>query len=273
MLKPQSFGVNKASTFTGFCTTHDDALFSPLEKDEFAATPQQCFLLLYRALARELYTKEASASLNDQRAEMDRGRDPLDQATIQTFMGDFSIGVNAGVRDNAIYKSTLDAMLVQDDYTDIRAYVIDSAAPPPVMCSGAFYPEQDFTGRELQDVADVSRTPDLLAVTSFYGGARGHVAFVWTESRSAACAAFIDSLDNLGDAEITSALVRLFFEHFENIHLQPDWWEQLSEDQRSSLIKRMTDSANPFAARPAAILADDGMRIPSWGLIGRRRLA
>lgn len=49
-------GINKASTFTGFCKTHDRILFSPIENDDFIATKEQVFLLSYRALSREIYS-------------------------------------------------------------------------------------------------------------------------------------------------------------------------------------------------------------------------
>ena len=54
---PQRRGIRRASTFTGFCTKHDNAVFVPLEKAPFEGTKEQCFLLAYRALARELYLK------------------------------------------------------------------------------------------------------------------------------------------------------------------------------------------------------------------------
>ena len=58
-LPPQRRGIRLASTFTGFCAKHDDSVFAPLEKVPFTGTSEQCFLLAYRALARELYLKKA----------------------------------------------------------------------------------------------------------------------------------------------------------------------------------------------------------------------
>lgn len=55
---PELLGINSASTFTGFCSKHDTQLFAPLETEDFRSTFQQCFLLGYRAFAREVYTKK-----------------------------------------------------------------------------------------------------------------------------------------------------------------------------------------------------------------------
>ena len=57
--RPVRRGVGVASTFTGFCARHDDQIFSPLEKFPLEGSPEQCFLVGYRALARELHIKSA----------------------------------------------------------------------------------------------------------------------------------------------------------------------------------------------------------------------
>jgi hypothetical protein len=74
-LRPELVGINQASTFTGFCSEHDRAIFAPLETMPFTATPEQCFLLCYRAVAREIFTKQAGASMAHQYGRvMDRGK-------------------------------------------------------------------------------------------------------------------------------------------------------------------------------------------------------
>ena len=137
------------------------------------------------------------------------------------------------------------------------------------MCSGGFYPEQDFDGVELQDIADLSNTPDLLSVTSFYGGERGVVVFSWLEENDQTCGAFIQSLRVISDEFVTAALLRLFFTHCENIHMDPDWWESLPEGTRNALVRRMESSADPLKVRPEAVLSDDGVFHAPWAIVGR----
>ena len=74
-VRPELWSINKASTFSGFCSRHDDAIFAPLEKQAFSGTPEQCFLLGYRAMTRELYAKHAAIrNLNLLRDEADKGK-------------------------------------------------------------------------------------------------------------------------------------------------------------------------------------------------------
>ena len=52
VVMPELIGLNRASTFTGFCSHHDDAIFSPVEKQMFSSSQEQCFLLGYRSPRR-----------------------------------------------------------------------------------------------------------------------------------------------------------------------------------------------------------------------------
>ena len=105
---PKLLGINKASTFAGFCSRHDDAIFSPLEKQEFNGTPEQCFLLGYRALALELYKKRAAINLfSSFLNEVDKGYPLEAQVEMQAFFQNFQMSSEAGLKDLKQYKSTL----------------------------------------------------------------------------------------------------------------------------------------------------------------------
>ena len=269
VLVPELLGINQASTFTGFCSGHDNDIFEPLEKLTFCGTPEQCFLLGYRALAREIYTKQAAAVLSDVRRDTDKGKTLPAQIAIQTFNQAHEVWLTAALQDADHYKPIYDGILERRLFKTVRGYVIEFEAPPPVMCSGGFYPEQDFDGVELQDIADLSNTPDLLSVTSFYGGERGVVVFSWLEENDQTCGAFIQSLRVISDEFVTAALLRLFFTHCENIHMDPDWWESLPEGTRNALVRRMESSADPLKVRPEAVLSDDGVFHAPWAIVGR----
>lgn len=272
-LLPELVGINRASTFTGFCSEHDNRLFAPLEKREFVADEEQCFLLAYRALARECYTKEASASLGQLRQQADKGRSRDAQQQLQALMFLFDVGVRAGVRDNRLYKEQFDKMLEAQDFRQLRSYVICLESPPPVMCSAAFFPEEDFSGCLLQDIADLEATPDLMSVTSFASGKSGYVVFSWLEQCDKSCLPMINTLSKVPDEQLASALTRLFFEHIENVFLQPDWWESLDDAQKVGLIARMNNLTNFQKHRlRGRMLTDDGLRIPMWAVTERRNI-
>ena len=270
VLVPKLLGIQRASTFTGFCARHDNTIFAPLEKQTFCGTPEQCFLLGYRALAREIYNKRATAKSLDIFRDMDKGKPFAGQVELQEMTSALAIANKAVARDNSYYKSIYDGLLESQEYKTVRAYIIEFETAPPVMCSGAVYPEQDFGGVELQDVADIRNTPDLLCFTSFHGGERGVVTFSWLAESDQTCRAFVESLRAIPDEFVTAALSRLFFTHCENVHIEPDWWESLSEETRNAVVERVKGSADPIEARPKAVLADDGVAYDSWPIISRQ---
>ena len=269
-LVPKLFGIQKASTFTGFCARHDSAIFAPLEQQSFRGTPEQCFLLGYRALAREFYTKRAANRLQGLYRDMDKGKTFAEQVRIQAIAQPFNIGLEAGARDNDYYKSIYDNILERREFDTVRAYILEFDVAPPVMCSGAVSPEQDFEGVELQDIADLQNTPDLLCFTSFHGGESGVVVFSWLANFDRACGAFIESLKAIPDKLVTTALLQFFFMHCENVHMAPDWWESLSEKNRNAVIEHMMVNVDPFKARPKAVLTNDEAVSDPWSLVSRR---
>ncbi len=87
MNRPQLVGINKASTFTGFCSEHDRSIFAPPETTPFTAIQEQCFLLGYRAFARELFTKQAMSSTGELYRLMDSGLPADEQHLVQGLAG------------------------------------------------------------------------------------------------------------------------------------------------------------------------------------------
>ena len=131
---PQQLGVNRASTFTGFCSKHDNAIFAPLEKTPFARTPR-CFLLAYRTLARELHLKQSTLKYWDARLRQQPALDvapPLARFTVDAFLR----GSRKGVADLASHKADYDRILLRGHYRDGRAHVVELSRPPSVMCTG-----------------------------------------------------------------------------------------------------------------------------------------
>lgn len=269
VLPPKLVGINGASTFTGFCSKHDSGLFAPLEQEDFSSRPDQCFLLAYRAYAREIYTKKAAAASAQQHSILDRGKSILEQMNIQATSAAYGVGLAAALKDIAHHQPRFEAPLLSGDYSAVRAYVISFDGPPPVMCSGSFAPEQSFDGLELQDLADLTVIPHLISVTSFFGGLHGHVVFVWLPEDDHVCIPFIRSLASVTDADLTSALVRLMFEFFENVHISPKWWRGLPQEHQNAFIHRMAASANPQFERSKGCLRPDGWSVPAWPVAKR----
>lgn len=270
VLPPQLTGINGASTFTGFCSHHDNKLFSSIEQHPFSGTQEQCFLLAYRALSREFYTKMCQSISAKDHATLDRGRSLVEQMELQFVMSKYGEGIQAAQKDIAYHRPRFEAPLLSGDYSNVRSYVVSFDDPPPVMCSGAFGPEQDFLGQSLQDIADTTVIPQLISVTSFFGGTYGHFVFTWLPEDDPVRVPFVKTLAAISDDELSSALVRLMFEFIENIHINPQWWRALTPAHQRVLINRMAASADLFNDRDPGCLKSDGWFVPPWAIRERK---
>jgi hypothetical protein len=266
---PELRGINRASTFTGFCSVHDDSIFAPIEKTQFISTPQQCFLLGYRALGREVYMKTAALSKAGFMRQLDRGASVPEQIALQGFMTDSIDGMSAGLADLSRHKRKYDDALASGRFHTVRAYIVETELAPPIMCSGGFAPEYDFAGRPLQDLSNLSVPLQFMTVSSFFGGRTGAIVFCWLADSDAAAVPFVHSLQAVSDENLTGALTRLLFEHFENLHLSPTWWEGLAVEVRQKLTDRLSLSGTSFVERNSNCLMDDGMAFLHWTILSR----
>ncbi|MCP2051508.1 UNVERIFIED_ORG: hypothetical protein J3D59_001368 [Pseudomonas fluorescens] len=270
VLKPEKVGVRRASTFSGFCSTHDDALFAPVEKDVFVGSQEQCFLLAYRAYAREIYTKRAAAEQAELYKELDRGRAPDRQVEIQAFARLHGAGIDAALRDIQIHKARFDRCLISRDYTSVRSYIIELDQAPPVMCSATYAPNVDFWGRQLQNMADVDLVPELMSVTSFFGGEKGQIVFSWMVEDDRCCMALIKSLEQVVDADLSSRLVAFFFDNFENVFASPIWWDGIGKSNQNALIERMIGEVGVMFGLVPSVKSP--FQIPPWTISRRYRV-
>lgn len=176
-------------------------------------------------------------------------------------------GAVAGLRDCEYHKDTYDNILVSQDFNTVRAYIIELESPPPIIRSAGLFPEQDFEGNKLQDLYNLDVTPHLINYTSFCSENRGLIVFTWLPDSDPCCLPFIDSLRKLTPERQTDALIRFFFEFSENLHICPDWWENLAESKKNALIDRLASSMNVELARSAGCIAEDNLKLDDWPVL------
>lgn len=270
IIKPRLVGVSQASTFHGFCSKHDDSIFAPLENQPFVGSTEQCLLLAYRAQAKEYHAKRgelATARLIAEHA--DKGKAPRRQLEIQAFAQAHADAAEAALRDNELIRADYELVLTSSDFSKVRAYVVEFDETPPLMSSGGIYPEIDFAGNQLLNLLELETPLGMMTSSLFDGGEGGVLVLSWLDNGESAPWRFAESLAAVSDDELWHAVVRFMFEFFENLSIQPEWWESLSDGEREKLNRRMTRSAAPWDLRTPARLTDDGLRTPSVGVRAR----
>ncbi|WP_342609711.1 SEC-C domain-containing protein [Vibrio tritonius] len=262
-LAPERIGVNQASTFKGFCSTHDKSLFACIEDRPFVGDDEQCFALMYRSVAKELYAKEGSLDNAQFIKGADKGLDLLSQISIQDVANGNEIGVETSMKELADFKVQLDEQLLGRKQNNFSHLIIKSLAPIPVAVSAILAPFSDFNGNEIQDLGNLSIVPDVITFNSFSSAGCGYVVFSWIKGR-AIINSFIESLLDKGEDKLFSNLVRFFFGSAENTFISPSWWDSLSDKQQEKIKTLIMSGVDPFEFEPEKLLLDDGIDFSGW---------
>jgi hypothetical protein len=206
-------GINRASTFTGFCKYHDNSLFAPIEDHPLQISQHHALLLAFRAICRELYAKRRARDMFAFGKSLDRGKDLETQIFLQKRFSDYQFGTEAGLHDLEHYKRLIDTAIITGDFSDVHYYAIVFDQTPEVLCSGAVYPEYDFHGKAVQDLWKATITGNLADCIAYSLLATdiGGIAFFSWIGKSKGNEQFVRSLDAMTDDNIPYALLRLTF--------------------------------------------------------------
>jgi hypothetical protein len=253
-------GVNKASTFFGFCGQHDSEMFRPIEVARITLTHDTAFLLSFRALAYENLQKEAALRIINILRELDRGKSFEEQCYAQDYVNMVAEGTRRGLADLARWKADYDRAFMARSYSQYQFYCVAFAELPPVVACGAFYPEFDFSGKPLQRVGRGSAAFEHVTfnLTAIQG--RGIAAFGWIDGEAGPAAEFASSFAAIPPAHKANAAVRTAFEYLENTFLQPSWWNSLSRGAQHVILRHASSGLGPSAPeRLTTALLDDGI--------------
>ena len=262
-LRFERIGINKASTFRGFCAKHDKQLFSCFEDISFIGTQGQCTALTYRSVAKEIYAKENALEIAGFIKKMHKGKSLIFQINIQEHNFFYQLGLEAAINELYIIKNDVDSELLSRDNSSYNFLVIESSSPIPVVVSSVINPTQDFNGKPIQDLSDLSVKPEYLVFNAFSSAGKGFVVFSWLK-KAKIIDRFIQSLLSIDNSEMYSYLVNLFFSSTENSFISPSWWEDLSDIQRSKIEELFNIGSDSFVDVPRNILADNNIKFTGW---------
>ncbi|WP_440454773.1 YecA family protein [Psychrobacter sp. ASPA161_9] len=262
-LRFERVGINKASTFRGFCAKHDKQLFSCFEDIPFIGTQEQCTALTYRSVAKEIYAKENALDVSGFIKKMDQGKPLIFQINIQEHNFFYQLGLEAAINELYTIKNDVDSELLSKGNSSYNFLVIESSSPIPVVVSSVINPTQDFNGKPIQDLSDLSVKPEYLVFNAFSSAGKGFVVFSWLK-KAKIIDRFIQSLLSIDNSEMYSYLVNFFFSSAENSFISPSWWEYLSDIQRSKIEELFNIGSDSFVDVPRNVLADNNVKFTGW---------
>ena len=238
-LAPSKVGVRSASTFMGFCNRHDTEMFRPVETQSVTLTPETCFLLGFRAISYERLAKQAALGAMEVQREADKGA-PFDiQCQIQEYLHIYREGLVRGLADTKRWKAQYDEAFRERQFDICRFYGVEYSEVLPVVGCGGFHPEFDFDGIPLQKISRGAAPHEHVTFNLTVLNGRSVIVLGWIEGDSGPAAEFVLSFANVSASQKADAVIRLAFEHIENIFIRPAWWRDLTDDVRNASIDRM----------------------------------
>lgn len=229
----QKIGINKASTFTGFCSKHDAEIFSPIENQELTMTPQSCFLLAFRALAKELYIKENYADFGKIISQIGRGAPKESQIILSKFASYQKEQNELAINDlTKIYLPFCEA-LNKNNYDDICNYIIEFDSNLPVLGCAPLAPVYDFNDCHIQSLEE--KYLSHIIFNSVTSNNKGYFIITWLKKENKKINQFIKSLNEIPNEKIWTSLVKYMFISSENVYVSPEWWASLGKKEKEKI--------------------------------------
>jgi hypothetical protein len=235
-------GINELSTFKGFCGKHDNELFRPIDDFPVIPTDEQAILYAYRSIARELFVKQnALIILLDQ-------IDSIQNETRRNIAKSHVVGLLSGFESLSNEKSYYDISLKSNRYEDIEYIVFKLENKPSILFSSLMFPDFDFHGNQLQNLADLNTNLSLITYSSGWLSEGWAFIFSWHNNSSVICKQFIKSLfGNKRDSNfLTDCLFRLAI-GCENNAISPEWWDNQPEVIKKEIVDRISDQVDMLA--------------------------
>lgn len=250
---PRPIGVDRVTTFTGFCAFHDHQVFRPIESGPFVPTPEVMFLYSYRALCSSLYTCQY-------RFEMIKATkaavDATQPQTNRNLLHDIEAN-DLNAQDLTIIKQRWDHDLATRDFTTCEHLALSCAKTPDILGAMFFAPIKDFAGRFIQ----VRRVLSWVAFSVLPRKGGGGVVIISGQRGDCVWRNFVDSLMIYPPEKRSMIVVNYILPHFgEQLVLSPKWWHRLSSEAQEAVVNTW---AAGYFPRHLKDLCDWGQLLPA----------
>lgn len=267
-------GVSQVSTFSGFCASHDQQLFSPIDNFDYEfGNAEQEFLFAYRTIARYHYYKLAWRYAQEgQLAALKEARDAnkeLYSVELGRTLTDDELG-----RSIAFYTdATKDAIAVSVAQRDLMGFLNSAIARKDygvVATRVVEFPDEYPLAQSVSLVVDgASREghPHMITVNVTPQNGRTYAILSCTAGYGTLCIdGHLERFRANGKIDYRAAITHIMCMAGDPIAIKPSYWESLPENLRSSFVERMNvwthDGVDPVQADGSFNILQDSLLQP-----------
>jgi hypothetical protein len=220
-------GRNLATTFEGFCSEHDAALFAPIDTRPFdPADREQLFLYAYRAVARELH-QLMEASVRTQSMYQQRIEAGIDNGNEPELAGMMAVEHMMTAHSTFVYKTWLDQALLGRDFKIVTHEIVRLAPQAPAIAASVFF---DLDTRRYQD------DPPRIALNILpISRDETFVIFSFTDGDAEPVREYIGDILRSSGEYLKYLISRLLLLHAENFVVAPALFDTWSQSKRDAI--------------------------------------
>jgi len=137
-----------------------------------------------------------------------------------------------------------------------------------IVCTVGFPPEVDFHGTRLQKLDLTTRHLDTMTCSIIKVGGGAAIVFAWLSEKNGACSGLINSLEKIKVHQLPSSIVRLVFEHGENVFFSLTWWNGLDGTAKTTIERH----ANSITDKAEDCLKPDASVQVLWSVVGKKKV-
>jgi hypothetical protein len=233
-------GINKATTFTGFCEYHDTLIFRPIETREYCISNQEHnFLFAYRAFAYEWYEK--ITQMNMVRGTIKQNPELLNNEDFVSYYR----GTQLSLEDIEATKAIFNKGLLDNKFEVIisSARILDYPVSfATTFCFGPYY---DIEGEPFEIINkdenddEFSSRFKLLYLTIKPEKNRTIIIISSLREDSEYFKSIIDQFNQLSEQKFKRVLNNLVFEYSGRVVMSPRLWERFTPYMRETIKSKM----------------------------------
>lgn len=257
-------GIKEASTFPGFCSRHDDELFSAIEKQGFEVSEESALLLGFRSLCYGYHQTTAGLRALDYFGRLDQGAAPNVQTEWQSFLRQKRQALRLSIEIAEAQRTEIGDRMHRRDFRGVHYYALVFSERTTLAAAFGWHPTHDFEDRRLNTL-DNGKDSNLLLWSALPAERGGVCLYVWLGQQPASME-FIRSLRRVADSKVAHAMVG-FSSLCENTYLDPAWWDALPGKTKEVMRTRLRATFDQSLIKPG--LEPGAHRLVDWGTVRR----
>lgn len=227
-------GINKASTFKGFCAPHDQTLFKILDDFHFDRTSaKQKFLYCFRAFAYAYHKKIE----REKSCKMESDYKNNHYMTIQNDLHGIETGLNVDIGN---YPHLMKEWLKSEDYIHLTHFYCKTKCFHPIASSSMCEPTFSILGNRINDYCDIDTPLNHIIINIVPEKECNHThILVSAFANQPKSIQFINELEQIykvNKESFGTFLTTLLVFHTENTYMSPSMIEELPYYTKRNLL-------------------------------------